>query len=1139
MNIARFNQVSEGRVEGPSADLISNNEQISGREAGMARADVETAEDLRSLSREELSRRVVKQFPSLIEHQSYTSGLSRTRADIVYFLNINLLSGTIPRNKNGDISRGWLVGLTNIGKGAISKRYAGLLRDYESAIALASAPEPDTDLVERFPSLKVHQGYEYLSVQARIVEVLNGWVALGRFPRARDVNQINKRILCEISGLSETAIQSNGAILQDYAAILPAIEAVDAAPLQKFGLNSSAYRAGFAFSPIVDAHPILLRHQMYDPSRNAGKLVAFLNDAVLLGTVVTGNRGRINRTWIVECTGIAATTLSNDYDVIVRDYDTIVAAAGSTYDDRLKEMRSWLEQQMADGSLEVRDGKFSRKEFFDHFNITPSGSVEFRDPEIHALFSEIDTRVRGGDYIPKAWEDEVDRLRTYLENEPPLGKNGKTINQRVVEDDLGFARYACKRKPHLAAVILRAEAELVRRIEQDPTIAVMCGRLFRFQDLTKQGWPFDFTVRFKKAFERQYRSRPKTEVQQVYWQAIEVMAFLQNTTSKSGAHVRDVLCSGYNLREADRDWVFVTLQYRDDLRARNSETSTCNNKIAFVSSVFRALANEGVLPSLDLPLRPFRDDDQTHIRSVAEVTPETLRKPGKPHVDDYLNFAMSRLTEGAELREIEITAEEQSDFTNILRSELEKEDYSSVDDPAAVILKVLTRRLGLIGDAALAVVEDGRKALAYGREVMSNAEELGLDWHLIIGREMNENDRKVLLRHYFPEGEAGRDRAIGNLLRLIATRFDFQMPQQATFSGRNSQFFKHRAIELGGAQKLKSFLFPDTRAIAGAITLYLLASGNNVSVGRTLNWDCLEESEQARLWKIKGNKGRAGGKPIHDTLEERSDAIQAVRWLQDAFEPIRVYAGDDEARLFLVQARGSAGFKMIEEWTFRSHFKEIVANVPELAELPLTPNMIRPSVLLKAVLENDGRTRVSRALGQHTASVHQGYIDKYPTKVLHDLDIRYFANSMETIIIKTEKAQEFLGIDKANFERRVETVMKTGLGTQCADRHGRHGISGDLCKSMDCWNDCPQLILIARSKDMAILQIWQTSLRAVEGDWVRDQPERWGEVWLPWLCFVDAVEIKMRQSFPTVWRDATKLATEMMAEPGYSHKRLF
>jgi hypothetical protein len=82
-------------------------------------------------------------------------------------------------------------------------------------------------------------------------------------------------------------------------------------------------------------------------------------------------------------------------------------------------------------------------------------------------------------------------------------------------------------------------------------------------------------------------------------------------------------------------------------------------------------------------------------------------------------------------------------------------------------------------------------------------------------------------------------------------------------------------------------------------------------------------------------------------------------------------------------------------------------------------------------------------------------------------------------------------------------------------------------------------IVIAKKAEIAILQVWQHSLRLVEGDWIRDQPERWERVWLPWLCFVDAVEVKMRQSFGSVWRDAEKISQRIISAPDFCPMRLF
>jgi hypothetical protein len=191
-------------------------------------------------------------------------------------------------------------------------------------------------------------------------------------------------------------------------------------------------------------------------------------------------------------------------------------------------------------------------------------------------------------------------------------------------------------------------------------------------------------------------------------------------------------------------------------------------------------------------------------------------------------------------------------------------------------------------------------------------------------------------------------------------------------------------------------------------------------------------------------------------------------------------------------------------------------------------------------LEADGGTTMSRAIGQHSVKVNVGYTDKAPTRLMRDYDVYHYTHLLETVVIhRVDEAHAILGVTPEQMERRIDDLMKTGVGTFCQDRFGRPGSDGSACQEMDCWNDCPQLLVVARPQEIAIIQIWQRSLREVEGEWVRDRPERWMEVWLPWLCFVDSVETKMRISHLPVWREATAIAERIMASPTFKLMRLF
>ena len=225
---------------------------------------------------------------------------------------------------------------------------------------------------------------------------------------------------------------------------------------------------------------------------------------------------------------------------------------------------------------------------------------------------------------------------------------------------------------------------------------------------------------------------------------------------------------------------------------------------------------------------------------------------------------------------------------------------------------------------------------------------------------------------------------------------------------------------------------------------------------------------------------------------------------------------------------------MTPHW-YTNWFKAFASKAAGREDLQFTPNMIRPSVLLKAALENDGRLTVGMAIGQHTEQVTQGYQSKWPIRAAYDNLIRRFQNAFEALVARNiEDAAAKLGLPQTEFEKRLGELAKTGLGTFCADPKGRPGNNGQVCKSLDCWNDCPQTIVVAEVEAIATLQIWRRSLLLAQPEWERDRPERWEEVWLPWLCLTQVVEEKMvRGPHLLIWKKAQKRAAEIVRQEGF------
>ncbi|MEH6691142.1 MAG: hypothetical protein V7774_08160 [Pseudorhizobium pelagicum] len=997
------------------------------------------------------------------------------------------------------------------------------------------APTTDADeILSRFPALAVHQFYGAGSTSAELVRMLNECILAGHMPRSRDKARINRRHFADKLGLSIARVGQLHRILAAYEEILEGVE-----PIVSLAEGAGS-GASDADSQAMDAHalevvaryPTLLRHQYYPRNSKPSKIAQILNAQICNAGLKRSRGGKISRQVITTQLGLSRTATTG-YIQIFHDYEEATGGTESAHEARIPAMRQWFQEQTEAGTLLTRDGKASRIQFYNAFDLPQSKTLLIRYPRIAALVEEYDEKIRATGYQPGGIALTIEKLKAILAEDPPVGKNGRTINRRVIGEMLGINEHNISRAPY-AEVLEAADKALVTSLETDPLVAFVGGRVFRFKVFTEQGWPNAYAIRVRNCFQRNYRTKNKDDAKTYFYALVDLMAFIASGPSSYCRSLFHGLGNGVPAKSLETEFTRATQEYRERLRELNAHIETCNAKINTTNTIIRKFSGDAVLPHLGLYLIGFRNDNPTHLQSFAEASPAGTKR-SNPHVDGYLAFATSMLKHAAELRSVEIAASEQGDFARALRSELEAEPFTAADNPATLILRILDRRIERIRAAAWDIVRRGQRDLEHGRSLLERAEELGHDFDRIIDDEMNRFERNDLLRHYFPVGE-DMERGIANLLLVVSERYRGIYPSNKS---TKSQFFQKRALEYGGARKLQAYLMPSQEVVSAILTLYLLESGSNVSVGRTLHLDCIEATDTTGHSMVTGYKARAAGKPIFAVMSNECEAILAMKWLQEAVASLPSVEPGARGLLFVSKTMGDK-IKVIEEFTYRADFKRLIAAIPDLGGLSMTPNMTRPSILLRAALEQDGRTNLSQAIGQHGKRVHEGYVNKYPLRYLRDTEVRHFQHSLETVIIeKIKEAHEFLGIDADGMSRRVEAVMKTGLGTLCGNRNARLGSDGSPCKSMDCWNDCPQLIVIARKEEIAILQIWQHSLRLVEGDWIQHQPERWEAVWLPWLCFVDAVEVKMRQSFGTVWRSASEISDQIINHPKFQPMRLF
>jgi len=226
------------------------------------------------------------------------------------------------------------------------------------------------------------------------------------------------------------------------------------------------------------------------------------------------------------------------------------------------------------------------------------------------------------------------------------------------------------------------------------------------------------------------------------------------------------------------------------------------------------------------------------------------------------------------------------------------------------------------------------------------------------------------------------------------------------------------------------------------------------------------------LASLRLSKARAKGKPIIVDLPDSSSTVRAMNWLKVAGSCLQENAEIDGDRLFLMRLGGRIQL-MTPHW-YTNWFKRFVAATPGLEGFNILPSMIRPSVLLHASLSNDGRLATGMAIGQHGQTVSQGYQQKFPTRLLYDDNIKRFGAEFETLVMSSvANAASKLGITTEQFEARLGAVRETGLGTFCRSPSGRSGEKSGTCSTVDCWNECPHLLIVAEVEAIATLQLWQ------------------------------------------------------------------
>lgn len=775
---------------------------------GIGQQSVLKSDGLSSDSRS-VAAEVVRRFPSLAIHQDHTPG--STRGQLVRMLNDCVMAGHFPTSRKTRIARTHFAERLKVSLGTVMlsqdilASYDAILpefvstkltesEDAETSDAIERTPEDDVadEVVRRFPDLVIHQSYKSGSTKAKLVALLNDCLVAGKFPRSRNKREISRTQFTLPLDVTSGLLSSYKEIFASYEAILEEVEPYDTLRERlPFGANSELSEPMDSDAlEVVSRYPELLKHQHYPVGHTARDVVLILNSQLCGEGLVRSRGGKISRQVLTDHLGLSQPAMT-PHLAILTDYEDATGGRESKVELLIPTMRLWFEQNMQTGTLDIRDGKVSRVQFYQAFDLPTTKTTLIRYPRVAEVVYEFDKRVADTGYLPSGVASKVKDLEALLADEPPIDKSGRSINITAISRSLGIPFHQIKLPPY-SVIIAEAQDNLIRVLEEDPLSVFACGRMFQFKSLVQDGWPKAYAVRIASCFERSYRAKDKGFGKTRYALLMDLLSFFSTNSSQLCRSVFYGLGNGVPVSELSSEFTRALQSYRDHVREKNDLDATCNAKLKATNSVIRTFSANSVLPEPYLYLKEVSEGGKRHYKTIVEAADASAPKTGNPNVDDYLVFATAMLKQAAEVREIEVASAEAGDFTRVLREELEADTFGAADNPASVILRVLERRLSLIKAAAWAKVEDGLRKMKLGQMLLSRAVDPGSDFDRIInGDGLTRPDRDALLRRYFPKGE-NEEQGIANLLKVVETRCGKIYPSsQLEWEGR---FFAKRVV---------------------------------------------------------------------------------------------------------------------------------------------------------------------------------------------------------------------------------------------------------------------------------------------------------------------------------------------------------
>lgn len=583
---------------------------------------------------------------------------------------------------------------------------------------------------------------------------------------------------------------------------------------------------------------------------------------------------------------------------------------------------------------------------------------------------------------------------------------------------------------------------------------------------------------------------------------------------------------------ARKDWQEVLRQWRSQVAERaDISRRRKENFIAGVRPFIWALSNAGVIPQLGDVLLGFEFDSSPK-RSLAQMT----------------NNAMTESELSIRLRKInkDVTAEEipgAIDYFKALASESEISQLNNESIPNQVLM-LLDVRLAELRRCAEADLVTEFSKVETGRSLVAQSD--------LSGRELSARvdfcESPVEIRRLFPAGDTGLARLLAYYMAEYGgVRHHYY---DSTSDGRNiGRWFYEAEQAHGGSRSVSSHLSASRRLLTAAQVILLHDTAMNVESCRTLRRDCVGPP-RGGVQKLNWLKRRARGYenqyeflPVNDGVNKVS-AVKTVEMVRTATEVLASnaeHAGPHDTFLFL-SADGSTRnsnlgnrIRLAVNATFLKNFKAFLSDHERLAGLAhsMTQDAIRPSLLLREALRTRSIAAV-RKLGKHRSTTTSfKYVHRLPMQIAGNASIQLFMQSLQVLATQgIEGICQKAGISVEKYEALKSELVETGLGVYCTDPlagvqknegYGKGVMCGAVDKCLTCQN--VSRYVFATAENVAHLLMWRRHLLGERERMLSERPERWVDVWEPWLVFIDvALEKLQAGQFKKTYSEAEVLA---------------